>query len=94
MSNLFSVKAIVYGRVQGVFFRDFTYQLANKLGIEGYVRNQYDGKTVEVLAEGKRAKLLELIEKLQKGPPRAKVTKMDTTWSDYSGKYSCFIIKY
>ena len=94
MSNLFSVKALVYGRVQGVFFRDFTYQLANKLGIVGYVRNHHDGKTVEVLAEGERVKLLELIEKLQNGPPRARVTKLKSTWSDYSGKYSCFIIKY
>ncbi|UCG54800.1 MAG: acylphosphatase [Dehalococcoidia bacterium] len=94
MSNLFSVKAIVYGRVQGVFFRDFTYRLAKKLGIVGYVRNQHDGKTVEVSAEGERIKLLELLENLQKGPPGARVEKMDTIWSDYSGKNSRFIIKY
>ncbi len=94
MSNLFSLQAIVTGRVQGVFFRDFTYQLANNLGIVGYVRNQHDGRTVEVLAEGKKPELLEFLEGLKKGPPRARVENMEVAWSDYSGKYSYFIVKY
>jgi acylphosphatase len=94
MSNLFSLQAIVTGRVQGVFFRDFTYQIANKLGIVGYVRNQHDGRTVEVLAEGKKLELLGFLEALKKGPPRAKVENMKVTWSGYSGKYSYFVIKY
>ncbi len=94
MPNLFSLQAIVTGRVQGVFFRDFTYQLANKLGIVGYVRNHNDGRTVEVLAEGKKTKLLKFLQELKKGPPRARVENMEVTWLDFSGNYSYFFIKY
>ena len=94
MSDLFSVQVMVYGHVQGVFFRDFTLQRAGKLGVVGYVRNLHGGKTLEVQAEGERTKLEELIEYLKTGPPGARVEKTDITWSDYSGNYSCFSIRY
>ena len=94
MSDLFSVQVMVYGRVQGVFFRDFTLKRAGKLGIAGYVRNLYGGKALEVQAEGERAKLEELIDNLKIGPSGARVEKTDVTWSDYSGNYSCFSIRY
>lgn len=94
MSDLFSVQVMIYGRVQGVFFRDFTLRQASKLGVAGYVRNLYGGKALEVQAEGERTKLEELIEYLKIGPPGARVEKTDATWSDYSGNYSCFSIRY
>ena len=94
MSDLFSVQVMVYGHVQGVFFRDFTLQRASKLGVVGYVRNLRGGKALEVQAEGERTKLEELIEYLKTGPPGARVEKTDITWSDYSGNYSCFSIRY
>ena len=92
MSDLFSVQVMIYGHVQGVFFRDFTLQQASKLGVVGYVRNLHGGKTLEVQAEGERTKLEELIDNLKIGPPGARVEKTDVTWSDYSGNYSCFSI--
>ena len=92
MSDLFSVQVLVYGRVQGVFFRDFTLRQANKLGIVGYVRNLHNGKALEVQAEGEKKKLEELIEYLKTGPPGARVDKTDITWSDYSWKYANFSI--
>jgi len=94
MSDLFSVQVLVYGRVQGVFFRDFVLRQANKLSIVGYVRNLHDGKTLEVQAEGEKTKLKEFIEHIKIGPPGAKVQKIDITWSNYTGNYSCFIIRY
>jgi len=94
MSDLFSVQVIICGRVQGVFFRSFTSRQASKLGITGYARNLYDGRTVEVQAEGEKTKLEELIDNLKKGPPGAKVERIDITWSDYTGNYSHFSIKY
>ena len=94
MSDLFSVQVLVYGRVQGVFFRDFTLKQANKLGIVGYVRNLHGGRTLEVKAEGERTKLEELIDNLKIGPPGAKVEKTEITWSDYTENYSCFSIRY
>jgi len=94
MPDLFSVNVIIYGRVQGVFFRNFTLQRANKLGIIGYVRNLHGNRTVEVQAEGERAKLEELINNLKTGPPEASVEKIDVKWSDFTGNYSYFSIRH
>ena len=84
---------IVHGRVQGVFFRVYVSRRAGELGLEGYVRNLPDG-TVEVIAEGEKNKLERLIDYLSEGPPGAAVQKMDTGWSEYSGKYSGFSVGY
>ena len=94
MSDLFSVQVTIHGRVQGVFFRSFTSRQASKLGITGYVRNMHDGRTLEVQAEGEKTKLKELIEHLKIGPPGAKVEIIDINWSDYTGSYPCFSIRY
>ena len=94
MTDLASVRAIVYGRVQGVYFRAFTSRQATELGLTGYVRNLPDWKAVEVQAEGERSKLERLIEHLKVGPPKAKVKRVETNWSEYSGGYSGFSIKY
>ncbi|MFC1846673.1 acylphosphatase [Chloroflexota bacterium] len=93
MSDLASFQLKVHGRVQGVFFRDFTARRAIELCITGYVCNLPDGRTVAVKAEGVREKLGELLSCLKKGPPGAVVEKMDITWSDYSGDYSRFSIE-
>ncbi len=96
MSNadLASVHAIVYGYVQGVFFRTFVSRRANELGLTGYVRNLPNGEAVEVRAEGERKRLEELIGYLKVGPPAARVERVVTTWSEYTGSYSEFNIRY
>jgi len=94
MADLASVQATVYGRVQGVFFRSFVSRQATQLGLTGYVRNLPDGRAVEVHAEGERKQLAELLSYLKIGPPGAKVEKVETNWSDYSGSYSHFGIRY
>ena len=94
MSDLASVQAIVYGYVQGVFFRAFVSRRANELGLTGYVRNLPDRKAVEVQAEGERNKLEELIGYLKVGPPGAKVKEVVTNWSEYTGDYTGFGIRY
>lgn len=94
MADLASVKVIVYGQVQGVYFRAFTSRHAEELGLTGYVRNLPGGGAVEVEAEGERNKLERLIDHLKVGPPRAMVEKVETVWSEYSGTYSDFSIRY
>ena len=94
MSNLASVQVIVYGYVQGVYFRDFTLEGARELGLTGYVRNLPDGESIEVRAEGERNKLEKLIDYLKVGPPDAEVTKVVTSWSKYTGNYSYFSIRH
>jgi len=93
MSDLASVQVTVYGQVQGVFFRDFTLRRARELGLTGFVRN-LPGGAVEVLAEGDKGRLQELTEHLKMGPPGAEVAKLETSWSDYTGKYPRFSIRY
>ena len=94
MADLASVRVIVYGYVQGVFFRAFTSKQATELGLTGYVRNLPDGESVEVVAEGERKQLEQLIGYLKVGPPAAKVERVATNWSEYSGGYSRFSIRY
>ncbi len=94
MSDLASVKVVVYGSVQGVFFRDFTSRRAEELGLTGYVRNLPGSSSVEVLAEGERAKLEKLISYLKEGPPRAIVERVEVSWLQPAGSYSRFGIRY
>ena len=94
MADLSAIKAVVRGRVQGVYFRAFVSGWAERLGLTGFTRNLPDGETVEVVAEGERKQLLELINHLHIGPPGARVEKVDTTWSDYTGKYRSFQVRY
>ena len=66
-------RAIVSGRVQGVFYRDSCHQMARRLGVRGSVRNCRDG-SVEVVAEGDRDAVDALLAWCRAGPPRANVT--------------------
>lgn len=94
MTELTSVHAVVYGRVQGVFFRAFVSRWAEELGLTGYVRNLRDVEAVEVQAEGERERLEKLIDYLKVGPRGARVEKVEARWSDYTGSYSEFGIRY
>ena len=93
MTGLASIQAVVYGRVQGVFFRDFVFRRATELGLTGYVRNLPDGGAVEVSVEGERKRLEKLIGYLKVGPPTARVVKVVTNWSEYTGNYPRFSIR-
>lgn len=96
MSNtdLASVQAIVYGYVQGVYFRNFVSQRASALGLTGYVCNLHDMESIEVMAEGERKRLEELVSYLHVGPTAARVERVVTTWSEHSGRYNDFRIRY
>lgn len=62
----------ITGRVQGVFFRAFVKENAQKLGVNGWARNKNDG-TVEVLMQGDAVKLKQLVDACKKGPDAASV---------------------
>ena len=67
---------LISGRVQGVFYRDSTRRQAQAMGINGWVRNLYDGR-VEVLACGDTARLETFKNWLEIGPEYAKVTNIE-----------------
>jgi acylphosphatase len=62
----------VTGRVQGVFFRAWTKQQADELGVTGWVRNCPDGR-VDAHVEGEDSAVQRLIDQLRRGPPAAQV---------------------
>ncbi len=72
------VRAVVDGRVQGVFYRDSCRTEAQRLGVRGSVRNRADG-SVEVVAEGPRDRVDQFLDWCRQGPPRASVTGFSVT---------------
>ncbi|MCJ7668231.1 MAG: acylphosphatase [Anaerolineae bacterium] len=93
MSERARMRAIIHGRVQGVFFRDFTRTHAMRLSLLGCVRNLWNG-SVEVVAEGDREALESLLKQLHIGPSSAWVEKIDLEWSETSGEFSSFEVRY
>jgi acylphosphatase len=63
---------LVSGRVQGVFYRAYTQDMARQLGLTGWVRNLPDGQ-VELVACGDESGLTRLEQWLRQGPPHAQV---------------------
>lgn len=66
----------ITGRVQGVFFRAWTAEQAERLGVAGWVRNRRDG-SVDVLVQGEGAAVDALIAALRRGPPSARVGRVE-----------------
>lgn len=85
--------AFVSGRVQGVFFRSETRSEANRRNVTGWVRNLPD-RRVEAVFEGEKEDVEKLIEFCRRGPPGARVTKVDVRWEEYKGEFRGFEIRY
>jgi len=86
-------RVIVEGRVQGVFFRHHTQEMAYKLGVKGWVKNRRDG-SVEALFEGDKKEIIQVIQWCHRGPSEARVTNVRTTWENYTGEFEDFSISY
>jgi acylphosphatase len=76
------IRATVSGKVQGVWFRAFTREQAQALGITGWANNLADGR-VEVMLCGEPSKLQSLIELLRQGPPLARVSAIEQQVLDW-----------
>ncbi len=87
------VHLYVAGIVQGVFFRAHTRDVANSLGLTGWVRNMRDGR-VEIVAEGPKEKLENLISWCRKGPSGARVEDVETLWHDATEEFEDFEVTY
>jgi len=74
----------VEGRVQGVFFRDFTQRKARSLGLTGWVRNLPDGR-VEALFVGDEDACRQALDHVRVGPSGAVVRGVHHTWEDVPG---------
>ena len=70
-------RAVIHGRVQGVFFRDAARQKARDLGLSGWVRNRPDG-TVEAVIEGEPSAVQEMLHELRSRPAPSARSIMST----------------
>lgn len=84
--------ALVRGRVQGIGFRYSARAKASSLGVTGWVRNLDDG-SVEVVAEGSREDLDELLAWLRRGPAGAEVSGVDLLPASPTRSFTAFSIE-
>lgn len=71
-----TVAVRVRGRVQGVGFRYWTQEEAERLGLVGWVRNEADG-SVRALFSGAEEAVAEMLERLRQDPRGAVVRDME-----------------
>lgn len=89
MTDRQAVRVVISGRVQGVWYRGWTVERANALGLVGWVRNRKDG-TVEAAFAGSPETIDAMIVECRKGPPAAKVDAVvrenarNEGWSGFS----------
>lgn len=94
MSNgVFTLRVIVSGRVQGVFFRSSMKQVADENNVLGWVRNLKDGK-VEALVQGRKLDVERVLEWCRIGPAGAKVDDVETNELEDSQTFRNFSILY
>ena len=82
----------IRGRVQGVYYRASMVQEAQNLGLTGWVRNCDDG-SVEAVAQGRRADIESLIGWSHRGPPGARVERVEVQWETTDQSFSGFVIR-
>ena len=70
-------RIVVTGHVQGVFFRAWTREQAEALGVSGWVRNRPDG-SVEAVIEGDDGQLDAMEARLREGPAHARVDTLES----------------
>lgn len=86
------LELLISGRVQGVFYRASTLEQAQGLNLVGTVQNLSQGM-VEVIAEGPRHGLEELLKWCEHGPPHADVARVEPRWKMATGEFQTFVIK-
>src|SRR5688500_1075118 len=87
------LRARVTGTVQGVGYRFFAISAGRRLNLSGYARNLAAG-SVEVVAEGPRDRLLELVGALRQGPPAAHVEGVSQQYVEATNEFVGFDIRY
>jgi acylphosphatase len=83
----------VTGRVQGVYFRYAVEEEARDRGVTGWVRNLPDGR-VEGVFEGEEVPIQELLAFCRRGPPHARVDRIEMREEPFLGEFRRFEIRY
>lgn len=80
-----AVRAVIFGKVQGVWYRGWTVDRARVLGLSGWVRNRPDG-TVEAVFAGASGAVDAMLAQCREGPPLARVADMAVTPAEDPGE--------
>jgi len=88
-----AAEILVGGRVQGVGYRNFAQRRALEWRLTGYAVNLSDGR-VKIRAEGELESIEQFVRDLGKGPPLARVDRVDVSPVPYSGRYGEFGIRF
>jgi len=86
-------EAIIYGIVQGVYYRYYTRREAERLDLTGWVANQRDG-TVKVVVEGPERALQEMVSFLLQGSPESTVDHVKVDWLKATSEFNEFSIRH
>ena len=89
--SMSTVHLIISGKVQGVFFRATAKEIADKLGVNGWVKNTPEGN-VEAMATGTQEQIESFVAWCKKGPPKAKVENVEVSKADET-PFSGFEVK-
>jgi acylphosphatase len=79
-----AVRLYIEGTVQGIFFRQFVKDNAERNDVKGFVRNLEDGR-VEVFLEGDQANVEKMIELCKKGQKYSKINKVEEKEEKFQG---------
>ncbi|MBI4919262.1 acylphosphatase [archaeon] len=83
----------VNGNVQGVFFRQYAKQIADKLRIKGVAKNLLDG-SVEIIAEGEEEDLRTLVRACEEGPKGAIIENTHVYYDKSTGEFTSFRVSF
>lgn len=92
MSHIVTHLLHIYGRVQGVGFRNFVYHHANERSVTGWIRNRSDG-SVEVMLQGQHSDVGSVEAACRRGPSLAKVEHVDRYPVDPDVHYDTFEVR-
>ena len=84
-------RAVIAGKVQGVYFRAETQSAAKQRNVRGWVRNRSNG-SVEALLEGDEPSVKAMLEWCWQGSPFSRVQHVDVQWETYIGDFDRFDI--
>jgi acylphosphatase len=88
-----NVHVVISGKVQGVWFRASTKQIAKQLGLTGWIRNTSDG-CVEAVFEGEECLINKMIKWCHQGSPLSKVNNVEVKNQEPTNEFSDFSIRF
>ena len=83
----------IQGQVQGVSFRHYTRQTAQRHDVTGWVKNLSDGDVAAVF-EGSKENVEQVVEWCRSGPSSARVENVDVAMKEFKGEFSSFDIRH